>query len=157
MAILTTLNVDLGANTVTLNSTFGGNLVNNLVYTQSTHSVVFAIRPAISISEIDFQSFLNQLRLFQTSILANFPVNQFATTPFTSVKVKEVYDPVLNLWELDMSINAAASFIVDSGALATRLISLNARTVPQVLNFSEWSMVLNGYNHYGVSLQNYLG
>lgn len=157
MALVNTLTVDLSANTVTLTSTYLGNNVEVLTYSQSANTVVFSSRSSITVSGIDFLNFIAQIKLFQAAILLNFNANQFQTSPYTGVNINEVYVSFINQWECQISIASAANFINHSASLGTQLVTLGNRSSQQILNFSEWIVVLSALNHYDISIKNYFG
>jgi hypothetical protein len=157
MSLVSTITVDLSANTVTLNCTDSSTLVENIVFNLSANTVTFSITPGVTISDIDFDVFTAQIKVFQTAILSNFNVNQFQTSPFTKTQVIEAFVSFVAEWILQIGINSAANFISYTAAQGTSQVTFNARGTAQTLNFSEWMMVYPALNHYQVSVGNYLG
>jgi hypothetical protein len=157
MALINTITVDLSANTVVLSSIESGSTADILTYTLSLNTVTFSTRPAITLSGSDFYILMAQMRIFHQAIITNFNPNQFATIPFTGVNVNEVHVSFITQWELEVSIAGASNFINNSASQGTNTVSLNNRTSSQILNFSEWQMVLAAFNHYEASLLNFLG
>lgn len=157
MSLVNLITVDLSANTCTLNCTASATLVDNLSYTQSSNTVTFGITPGISLTGQDFVTFVEQMKIFQTAILTNFQPPQFLTQPFTEVKIDEHYISFINSWSMVINIGGASAFVSDICDHATGHVALNARAAPQILNFSEWVMVLAEFSHYEVSIRNFLG
>lgn len=155
MALVNTITVDLAAKTVVLNSTSGGNLVENITYSQSVNQITFLTRPDIVISGIDFLNLTNQINIFQTAILFNFSPNINATIPFNSCDNSENHDSVNNLWGLACIYGASPRPINYSAIGSNNTVDLIARGSSKTIEFPEWLNLLNGLNHYRVSIRNF--
>ena len=151
MALKSTIDLNLIENSSILTILDGDdNPVENITFADG--QITFEARVEISITAIELVSFVDQLNLFQTSLLSNFPVNLNAF-PFGVADISENHDLGTNAIELVAHYNGiprAVSYLAtgDDG-----MVLLNARSSSKTLEFPEWLHLLYNLNHYRASVK----
>jgi hypothetical protein len=157
LANINNIVIDLGAGTAVLTVTNGGNPVETITYTNSSTTISFSNRSVITISAVDFLSYLSQLVIFQKAILANFSVNQFATIPYTELQTLNNNNTGAGTWQYyGVAGYAPLGRIVDyTSTLANVNTTLNNRQFSLTANFAEWIFILQDLSNYYLQIKGY--
>jgi hypothetical protein len=155
MALTNTLAIDLSANTIISTTLSGVSTVDILTYTQSTNTITFGSRSAISISATDFLQLLSNVFVFQTAILFNFKPNQNAAFPYTSVTITE--SNATSHYDLTVQAGGGSPVINDSAILSGQTVQLSSRPAIHILNFPEWLQVYGELSRYQNSVRQFFG
>jgi hypothetical protein len=155
MALVNSIVIDLGGQTVTLTSTSSSNNVEVITYAASTNQITFASRSFINILGTDFLALIAQFNIFHAAILTNFSIILSATTPFTEVENVETNLTSSNEWNFYSIIGAIPEErTVDYSGLGSAVtVNLNNRIFNSTINFTEWVYLLTALNHYKGSVK----
>lgn len=154
MALVANIVVDLASGTIVLTSTVSGNSVETITYDNSTKEVTFDSRDGIIISFAEFLPFCDQVNIFQTAILFNYPsINVFSTIPFAQLIINELHDP--GQWNLTVTPHTDPNVVEYEGTKSSTKLSMNARPSSKTLSFPEWQYFLQALNHYRLSIKSF--
>lgn len=154
MVLVSTILIDLGSQTATLNGLVGVDIVENITYDNVTHSVTFDARASILINFAEFLAFADQVNIFQTAIIFNFSTaNIAATTPFDKITSMEYHDIGAGNWDLTVSPLAGDDVVSYEATKSSLKFVMNARSSAVTLSFAEWVLFLQSFNHYRLSVK----
>lgn len=156
MALVTTIDIDLGSGTATLTCISDGNTAEVVTYNNTSQTITFAERGELTISGVDFMSLEDQFKIFETAIVFNYSPNQFTTNPFNQVLVNENQDTGTQTWNLTVFSVSDPNAIEYTANLNTLDILLHKRSPEKIIVFSEWIKTLLALSHYRLSVRNYL-
>ncbi len=151
MVLVSTINVDLGSESVVLTASVSSDIVDVITYDNTTQQVTFDTRPGIIINFTEFLSFCDQVNIFQTAILFNYSPNIAATTPFTQILVNELHDP--GMWNLTITPHTDPNIIEYQGTRSSSKVEMFERSMSKTLDFAEWVYFLVALNHYKLSIK----
>ena len=147
MAIKSQILLNLVDSTATLSiSTPDDVVISDLLF--SNGQITFFARDEISITADDYFLFMDQLNLFQTNLLSNFPINIRIAFPYGVSDVTINHDLPTNAVQLVAHYNGnprAVSYLAtgDDG-----MILFNKRNGDKTLEFPEWIDLLYHLNHF---------
>lgn len=154
MALVSNIVVDLVNKTIILSCSVDSNPVETITYDKATNTVTFDSRDDIIINFSDFLDFCNQVNIYQTSILFNFPsIDVFSTTPFVQIMTNELHDP--GQWNLTISAHTDPTLIEYEGTRSSQKLYMLPRAGSKTLEFPEWEYVLTQLNHYKLSIKGF--
>lgn len=154
--IISTIVVDLVANTVTLTATQGVHTIGKITYSSPSNQITFAARAAISLDKIDFINLMNQVPIFQNVISSNFPFNNNSAIPFSSMDCVENNNLVSHAWTIVCIVGSTPDLINYSASSVTQLVTLAHRAADKTIEFPEWKYVMYCLNHYKNSINYFL-
>lgn len=154
MALFSNIVVDLASGTIVLTSTVSSNPVETITYDKTSNQITFDARDGIIIDFSEFLPFCDQVNIFQTAILFNFPgIDVFSTTPFTQLIINELHDP--GQWNLTVTPHTDPNVVEYEGTKSSTKLNMIARVGSKTLSFPEWTYFLQALNHYRLSIKGF--
>ena len=156
MALVTSLIVDLVAETIILTCTVFGTIVEEITFENSNNQMSFKERGEVFVSGIDFMELVEQIKIFEVAILFNFSINNSQTLPYNQVITDNTLDSQASQWNLTIS-SVEEPWIVEYSAILSSIeVMLHKRGSEKVIEFSEWLVVLKTLKNYQVQVRDYL-
>lgn len=156
MVLVSNIAVDPGAQTIILSSVVGIDPIETVTYENTTKEITFSARPSTLINFLEFFSFSDQLNIFQTAILFNFPsVNIAASKPFDKIESIEFHDIGSGNWDLNSSTISGDNIVSYEATKSTEKFLMNERTGDVSVSFPEWILFLQLFNHYSRSVRQF--
>lgn len=154
MALISNIVIDVAAQTAILTATVNGDSVELLTYDNTIQEVIFDARPDIIIQFSDFLSFCDQINIFETAILFNFPsINTFTTILFSQMISDEEH--VGGQWNLTVTSGADPLVVEYEGTRSSTKLNMLERSGSKSLSFPEWLYFLQALNHYRLSIKSF--
>jgi len=152
MALVSNIVVDLASGLINILATVLGSNVENITYDNSTNQITFDARDDIIIDFAEFLPFCDQINIFQTAILFNYPsINVFATVPFSQLFINELHDP--GIWNLIISAHTDPNVVEYQATKSSTKVEMLPRSGSKTLEFPEWQYFLQALNHYRLSIK----
>lgn len=152
MALISNIVIDLAGQTAILTATVIGNSVELITYDNSSKLITFDARAGIIIDFSEFLSFCDQMNIFETALLFNFPnINTFATIPFSQMIIDEEH--VGGQWDLTVTSGAVPLVVEYEGTRSSTKLNMLERLASKTLEFPEWLYFLQALNHYRLSIK----
>lgn len=154
MALVSNIVISLVNQTVNLRATVDDNLVEDITYDKTTNQITFAERGEFVINFDEFLPFCDQVNIFQTAILFNFPsIDVFSVIPFSQLVINELHDG--DTWDLTVSNQNDPNIVEYICTKSTTQTDMLKRSPSKTIEFPEWTYFLQALNHYRLSIKNF--